>query len=365
MVKYRSEILAVPPAHHGAFDYAELERLGLDPDTVLDFSVNSNPYGSPPGVPEAIVQVALELYPDRECIALRRKLSQRHHLEMEHIVVGNGTAELLLLLALALIQPGDRVLVIAPTFLEYARTARLMGAEVHYFTTEATTDFQIEDYDKLADCIEQVQPKLVFSCQPNNPTGNLLDVAQVAGLMDSFPDTVFVFDEAYLDFITPEQARPSLTSWVRERANLLILHSMTKNYALAGLRLGYVVGDAALVQAISQVRPAWNVNGLALAAGLVVLEADEWLKDTLGQLHETRQDLVIGLEKVGLPVVPSAVHYFIVKVGQATAFRSQLLEHNIMVRDCTSFGLPEYVRIATRLPNENTQLLKAIGKVKE
>ncbi|MEO0598510.1 MAG: aminotransferase class I/II-fold pyridoxal phosphate-dependent enzyme, partial [Chloroflexota bacterium] len=145
--------------------------------------------------------------------------------------------------------------------------------------------------------------------------------------------------------------------------NVLYVRSLTKDYALAGLRLGYAIGHPDIIEAIRRVRPAWNVNALAQSAGLTVLDEGDWLKSCVQQLHQDKEKLVAGIEKLGLPVMPSYVHYFLVNVGDATAFRSELLKHKIMVRDCTSFGLPEYVRIATRTPEDNAKLLQAIEAI--
>ncbi|NDJ78122.1 MAG: aminotransferase class I/II-fold pyridoxal phosphate-dependent enzyme, partial [Chloroflexi bacterium] len=126
----RPEVLRAPSAQHGALDFNELDHLGLEPDAILDFSVNSNPFGPSPMVRDVLQTVPLDRYPDRESLALRRTLAERFNVQLDQIVVGNGTAELLWLIALAFIRPGDHVLIIGPTFDEYARAAALMGAQV-------------------------------------------------------------------------------------------------------------------------------------------------------------------------------------------------------------------------------------------
>lgn len=339
-----------PPAYHGAFDYGELARLGLSPDEVIDFSVNSNPYGPPPGVREAIARVPLDRYPDRDCLALREKLVRKHSVGMEQIVVGNGTAELLQSIAFAFLRPGDPALIVEPTFGEYERVARLMGGTIHTLKTDPPR-FTIDPSTYRA-AVQQA--RIVFDCHPNNPTGL---ASSAPDLTAEYPDTLFVVDRAYSDFALPQTQRTS------ESTNLISLYSLTKNYALAGLRLGYAIGAPDIIDAVRHVQPAWTVNALAQAAGLAALDADGWLRETVSQLHDHKRDLVTGLKRLGLQPLDSKVHYFLVHVGDGADFRRRLLKHKVMVRDCDSFGLPEYVRIATRTPDDNHKLLDAIAQV--
>jgi len=354
IVPARPEILSVPPATHGALDYAELQSLKLDPGQVLDFSVNGNAFGASPRVGRALAGLPLERYPDREALALRSALSQRLGLSPEEVVVGNGAAELLWLVAMAFLQPGDRAVVIGPTFGEYARVAALMGAAVHTWTARPASGFQVVP-DEVAALLRRVQPRLVFVCNPNNPTGVLLPAEALAGWAAQHPQALFVVDEAYAFFA------PGLRSALALRAaNVLVVRSMTKDYALAGLRLGYAAGARPVITAISQVRPAWNVNAFAQAAGLAALADEAHQQACLSALLAAKAALVADLEKAGLAPLPSAVHFFLVPVGDAAAFRRALLRQGILVRDCTSFGLPAYVRIATRRPEENARLLAAV-----
>lgn len=353
----RPEILASPPAHHGALDYVELERLGLAPAEVLDFSVNGNPYGPSPAVREAMSQVPPERYPDREALALRRALSTRLGVSPDRLLAGNGSAELLWLLALAFLRPGDRALVVGPTFGEYARVVALMGAELNTWVARPESGFAVEP-EEVAWSLELVRPRLAFLCNPNNPTGAIVPLEIISGWAQSYPQTLFAVDEAYLAFA------PGLRSALTVGAdNLLVLRSMTKDYALAGLRLGYAAGHEELIAALGRVRPPWSVNAVAQAAGLAALADEEHLRRSLENLAQAKSGLVDGLEGLGLSPLSSAVHFFLLRVGDGAAFRQALLSRGILVRDCASFGLPDYVRIAARRPEENARLLEAIREV--
>jgi L-threonine-O-3-phosphate decarboxylase len=346
--------MAMSPVPHGAPDYAELERLGLDPEAILDFSVNSNPYGPSPAVREAVARVPLDRYPDREALALRRALAERLDVPPARIVAGNGTAELIWLVALAFLQPKDRVLVAGPTFGEYHRAAALMEAQVQTWIAGPEQEF-VADPEEVEQRLQETRPRMVFVCNPNNPTGTVLLPEVMAAWAYAHPGTLFVIDEAYLAFA------PGLQSVLNVGAdNMLALRSMTKDYALAGLRLGYAVGHVPIIAALSRVRPPWNVNALAQAAGLAALGDEAHRQHSLRALAQSKEKLVAGLAELDLPPLPSATHFFLVHVGDGATFRRTLLRQGILVRDCASFGLPHYVRIATRRPEENARLLEAI-----
>jgi histidinol-phosphate aminotransferase len=353
----RPEILATLPDRHGALDYAELERAGLDPERVLDFSVNSNPYGPPPGVWNALRIVPLDRYPDREALALRRALSARLSLSIEQIVAGNGTAELIWLVAMAFVRSGDRVLVIGPTFGEYARAVALMGAQVTTWMASPEEDFAVSTA-QVGQALANVRPRVVFVCTPNNPTGAVIPLEAVESWAGAHPHTLFVVDEAYIQFVDDLASVASLGM-----ENLLVLRSMTKDYALAGLRLGYALGSREVIGTLARARPPWSVNGLAQAAGVAALKDEGYLRESLRKLRRAKNDMVAGLRVLGLAPLPSATHYFLIEVGDGTAFRRALMSRHILVRDCASFGLPGYVRIATRTPADNARLLEAIREV--
>lgn len=353
----RPELLQVADVVHGALDFVELEHLGLAPEDVLDFSVNGNPYGPSPDVWKSLAQVSLERYPDREALALRRVLADTLDVPVEAILVGNGSAELLWLAALAFLRPGDPVLIVGPTFGEYARAAVLMGAQPQFWTALPEEAFAIRPASILQS-LQALKPRLMFLCNPNNPTGTYLAPDAIATWARTLPQTLFVVDEAYLHFTCG-----AVSVLGTQAANILVLRSMTKAHALAGVRLGYAVGYPQVISTLARVRPPWNVNALAQAAGIAALQDQAHLAQSLQQLTHAKAALVHSLRALGLALVPSTTHFFLIRVGDATALRRALLRHGILVRDCTSFGLPEYIRVATRRPEENARLAAALAEV--
>ncbi|MGQ9814747.1 MAG: pyridoxal phosphate-dependent aminotransferase [Candidatus Roseilinea sp.] len=362
----RPELSELPFSHHGALDFAELEQTGLSASKVLDFSVNSNPFGPSPRAVEAFRAIALEQYPDRACLALRRKLAERHGTSIEHLLVGNGAAELIWLVSLAYLNPQRTALIVGPTFGEYERAARLMGARVEIWHAAPEDNFQVR-VDAVERAISACRPQVVFWCNPNNPTGAYVPDEEIVACAARHSETLFVIDQAYRRFVfEPANA----AAWDERQtcalpANLLALRSMTKDYALAGLRLGYALGHQAVIDALARTQPPWSVNAAAQAAGCAALDDEEHISRSLRQLAAAREDLIKALEQAKLQVWPSATHFFLVEVGDGARFRRALLQAGLQVRDCASFGLPSCVRIATRRPHENAHLLRAIRALSE
>jgi histidinol-phosphate aminotransferase len=333
-----------------------LEQAGLNPDDVLDFSVNSNPFGPSPRVRAAIEKVPLDRYPDRECLNIRRTLAGTLGISTTQIVIGNGTAELIWLAAFAFLKAGDNVLIIGPTFGEYERSVRLMSANPVSLNALSLSGFAV-DISAVSQMLNTAKFQAVFLCNPNNPTGQILPPDAIEAWVHDHPQTLFIVDEAYLAFV-PDHRSMVLTPL----SNVLVLRSMTKDYALAGLRLGYANGDEHIIQALATVRPAWNVNSLAQAAGLAALADEDYYQATLALLQEERDFLLRGLVALGYQPIPSKTHFFLLPVKDAAGFRQTLLTHGILVRDCTSFGLPEHIRISTRTREQNQRLLNCLQK---
>jgi len=353
----RPELLHIPDPIHGALDFAELDRLGLAPEAVLDFSVNGNPYGPSPCVREALAQVPYDRYPDREALALRRVLATHLDVTVDEILVGNGSTELVWLVALAFVRAGDTVLLVGPTFGEYTRAAVLMGAHLHQYTARRAEGFRVVP-EALTQLLQQRQPRLVFLCNPNNPTGTFVAPDSIAHWAATCPRTLFIVDEAYLTFTASAPSALPLRP-----PNMLVLRSLTKAYALAGLRLGYAIGSPDILEALRRAQPPWSVNALAQAAGIAALQDTAHLTHCLTRIAQAKRDFVADLCALGLTPVPSTTHFFLARVGNGASCRQALLQRGLLVRDCASFGLSEYIRVATRRPEENARLLTALKEL--
>lgn len=354
----REHLVGITPCPHGSISPGEIARRGLGVDEIIDFSTNCNPLGTAPRVLAALRGVETWRYPDDEARALREGLARSLGLPPEWIAVGNGSVEILWHLAAAFLGPGDRALVVGPTFGEYARACRLAGAVVDELRAEERDGFR-PDLGVVAEALRDRRPGLAFLCNPNNPTGQLLSAGQVARLLEVCRETLLVVDEAYLPFCdSPPDLRPFLSS-----GRLVLLRSMTKDHGLAGVRLGYAVATPEVVEWLRQVRPPWNVSALAQAAGLAALEAREHVERGRRVVAEAREFVAERLSALGLVVVPSAANFLLVRVGDGDGFRSALLAKGVCVRDCASFGLPAHVRIGLRTLPECRKLVEAVAEV--
>lgn len=332
---------------------------GLNPDDVLDFSVCTNPYPPPPGIRKAIASAVLNRYPDSEATELRLALSAKLGVLTENILAGSGTTELIRLIALTYFGVGDSVLIPQPTYGEYEVACNIVGTKVLKQVARAEDDFSLR-IDETISLVCQHHSKGIFLCQPNNPTGQYFRRQEVEAILDAKPDSLLVLDEAYIAFVN--NAWPSLD--LIQRGNIIILRSMTKDYGLTGLRLGYLMANREIINHLRRVCPPWNVNIAAQQAGVAALGQDEYLKRCQEKVQLAKEYLMRELQLLGFPVLPSRANFFLVRVGNAARFRNDLLEHSIMVRDCASFGLPDYVRIAPRTMAECHKLIDTIRSLK-
>jgi histidinol-phosphate aminotransferase len=206
------------------------------------------------------------------------------------------------------------------------------------------------------------QPKMVWFANPANPTGQYVSQATVEAILTVF-DGLLVLDEAYRNFVA--EPWPSLP--LHESGRVVLVRSMTKDYALAGLRLGYVVAHPTIIAHLRRVRVPWSVNALAQAAGLAALQSESFLIESRARLLADRVTLVQALEALGWACVPTDTHFFLTRVPapwpDAATVREALLRAGLMVRDCTSFGLPRHIRLATRRPDENERIVQRFATI--
>ena len=351
-IRPRREVDQLAAVTHGGFHGGNKH--------VIDFSANVNPYGPSPRVWDALREVPIGRHPDPRATRLRQFLSERAGLAMNQVLIGNGSVDLIYHIAVAFLRPGDRVLIVEPTFGEYAAACRIMGADIVSVPTQPLEQFRI-DPTALAAWLQRVQPRLFFLCHPNNPTSIYLERDAVEILLSACRDTLMVLDEAFVRFLEDPWSALDLL----QTGHLLILRSLTKDYALTGLRVGYAMAMPPIIQAIEKVQPPWSVNALAQAGAIAALEDEEYLCRTLAELQQAKRGLVAQLVERELAPLPSSVHYFLLPVRSAAETYARLLERDILVRDCTSLGMPTFVRIATQKQEDNAMLLRTLDEIRD
>ncbi len=358
MLSPKPHIAGLPPTVHGSIDYREIAALGISPDAILDFSVNCNPYGPPPAIHDSIAPLNIDRYPDTESSELCDTLAKKLNIPAECIIAGSGTTELIRLVALAFFNPGDTVLIPRPTYSEYETSCRIVNAKVTGNPVFEPPAFQ-PDTGKIIEAIHKYRPRGIFLCNPNNPTGQYLSGSEMAEILSHAPDSLVVIDEAYVAF-TENTWR---SSPLIDSGNVIILRSMTKDYALAGLRIGYALSDKDTINTLMRLKPPWNVNVFAQRAAIHALNEQNYIDECAARIKEAKDYLIKELTALGFSVVPSKTNFFMVRVLDAAAFRKDLLKKGILVRDCTSFGFPRYIRIAPRTLSECVKLVDTVKEL--
>ncbi len=358
MIKARLHLKGVPSCPHGSLPQSEMAKSGLVGREIIDFSASCNPLGAAPSVLAALRDIDPSRYPEDGAPVLRRALAEKVGADSEGIVVGNGSVELMWLLAMAYLEPGERALVAGPTFGEYARACQVVGGCVLQLLAREENGFAL-DLKAFGRAIDRERPRLAFLCNPNNPTGQRVTASDVEELLEHCDQTLLVVDEAYLPFCdAPPNLMPLLSS-----GRLLLLRSMTKDHGLAGLRLGYAVARPSIIEDLNRVRLPWNVSVAAEQAGLAALRERQHVERARRVVVEGRAYLSRELSGLGLRVIPSVANFVLVRVGEGSGFRAVMMNRGICVRDCTSFGLPSYVRIGIRTLPECQMLVAAVRGV--
>jgi histidinol-phosphate aminotransferase len=267
--------------------------------------------------------------------------------------------EIIRLIALSYFGRGDLVLILKPTFGEYEISCQLVGSRIieQWAREEAYFAF---DADRIVSMIKEHSLKGVFICNPSNPTGQYLTRRETEKVLAACQESLVVLDEAYGAFTEGKWSSVPLIS----RGNTIIIHSMTKDYALAGLRLGYALASEGVIRNLIKARPPWNVNIVAQKAGILALKESYYVEECALKIDQAKKFLMAELGKIGLMVLPSKTNFFLVRVGDAGRFRRSLLSRGIIVRDCTSFGLPEYVRVGVLKMSECRKLVGIIKELK-
>ena len=312
---------------------------GGDAGGVIDFSVSTNPYGPHPAVLAAVREAAVDRYPDPLATDARVALARLAGVDPAGIVVGNGAADLLWTLARALVEPGTRVAIAEPTFCEFRAAVRAPIVECSH------------DLAQLA----RQGADVLYLCNPNNPTGGCIALAQVAALAADLPRTTLILDESFLSL--SERAAEGMTPMP---PNVVRVRSLTKDHTLPGLRVGYVIATPELCARIESARAAWSASAPAQAAAVAACVHTDFVAASRRRLLADRDRLVTALRTRGFDPLPAPTHFFLVPVGDAAATRARLLTHGVAVRDCTSFGLPGHIRIAARPEADCAKLLEAL-----
>ena len=303
---------------------------------LLDFSANLNPF--PPEIAWEPDLSALASYPDDRYEALREAIGKTFHREPEEIAVGNGSMELIRVFSRVALSPGDRFSTGDPTFGEYELSARLAGA---------------------LPAADPAGARIRFLCNPNNPTGTLLSAEGVGEVLRQVRSRsgILFLDEAFIELSDPRQSLAG-----KKDPGLFVLRSLTKSFAVPGLRFGYGFGDPGLVARMELERPPWSVSALAEQFALLAFRNYDRLEESRRRIAAEREWLAGELRSLGLAPLPSSANFLLVPLREpASGLAGRLLARGVLVRDCASFGLPDTIRLAVRTRDENSRLIEALA----
>lgn len=342
---------------HGGDLWTATEAYGSPAEGWLDYSSNMNPWGPPEIVGLLIKEHWRDIarYPDPAVRRLRSKLAEVYRIPVESILVGNGAAELIDLV-IRVLQPEETALV-RPSFSEYEEAVHKAGGRIRDIALSADEQFVLRD-------VRELTSGTVFLGHPNNPTGRLIPTPVLDELRDS--GRTIILDEAFIDFL-PDESEFSFVRHASESKQIQVIRSMTKFYAIPGIRLGFLVAHPEIISQLAAIQTQWSVNFLAQMIGEAVLDEHEYARNTRAWLLEERTWLIKRLITLGLTVFPSDVNFLLVALPKHSSWKAPRLQkamaqRGIMIRDASLFqGLDQaYFRLAIRLREDNERLVKEL-----
>lgn len=361
-------IQAIAP-YVGGRPISEVAReYGLDESKIVKLASNENPLGMPKSAQDAMLKAASDLgrYPDSNGFELKNVLSTRLGVPTDWITLGNGSNDILELAARAVAQAGDEVIFSRHAFAVYPLATQAVGAKA---VEVAATNHFGHDLPAMLEAVKASgdKAKLVFVANPNNPTGSYLGAKEIEAFLSALPaHVVVVLDEAYNEYLTPEQQYDAV-SWVKRFPNMILSRSFSKAYGLAGLRIGYGVAQPALTDLLNRIRQPFNVNSLAQAAAIAAFQDHEFLKQGFALNRAGFAQLTQAFDALGLTYLPSAGNFVLLKVGEddgaGARINLELLKRGIIVRPVGNYGLPQWLRISIGLPEENAAFIAALQEI--
>ncbi|MFL7791556.1 MAG: histidinol-phosphate transaminase [Anaerolineae bacterium] len=331
-------------------------------ERVIDLSSNENPLGPSPKAMLALQAAVgtVNRYPDAAGTALKTVLADRLDLIPDNIALGNGADEWVLLLCLSLLEPGDEVIIAKGSFISYLLRVIEVGAKLVQVPMQDYT----HDLEAMADAVSE-KTRLVFVCNPNNPTGTAVNAAAIEAFLDRIPERIpVVVDEAYYEYaiVNPSYAARSVDYLRAGRKNLIVLRSFSKVYGLAGLRVGYVLADEEVIDYVERARPPFNVNRLAQVAALAALDDGEHVQRSVEANEAAKRFFYAELAALGVRYIPTYTNFLAVDVGRpGSEVSGSLLESGFVTTATDGWGVPNHVRFSFGTPAENAAFAEAFA----
>ena len=336
----------------------ELAReMGIPVEKILKLASNENPLGMSPKAKKAVTAAinGIERYPDQ--FELIKAVAERCGLAQNQVVLGNGSNDVLDLIARVFLAPGRSAVFAQHAFAVYPLATLSTGAEL--IATPAK--HYGHDLDAMLAAIRP-DTRIVWIANPNNPTGNFLPYPEVRAFLEAVPrEVVVVLDEAYNEYLPPAE-RVDTAAWIADFPNLVVTRTFSKIFGLAGLRVGYALASAEIADLMNRVRQPFNVNNLAIAAAIAALDDHLFVAESYELNRRGMEQLVAGLKRLGLEHIPSHGNFVTFRAGDGAAVNQKLLKQGVIVRPIGGYGLPEWLRVTIGTEPENARFLEALEK---
>jgi|TARA_B100000315_G_scaffold56813_1_gene51122 histidinol-phosphate aminotransferase len=347
ILKYKD----IPDKIHGSVSFSPQ----TNDESILDFSSSCLEISLKKIITSCLNSKNISNYPDPDSNDLKKKLGESLSISHENILISNGSSEAIFLIGLAFCSKKSKVLIPEITYSEYERAAKIFSSRINKIPQKEPDNFTVS-IEALKKALKN-KPDLVFLCNPNNPTGHFMG-KQVLELFKNHPETIFVLDEAYIDFVE----QPWKSSEAISFGNVIVLRSFTKAHGLAGLRLGYLVAPTKIVRLLDHLKVPWNVNYPAVSAGIHIIKNPDIFKKEISDYLEGKE-LLFNYFKENYFTIPSQTNYFLLKIKNSKILFKKFLEKNILVRECSSFGLKNYIRINARKIKDCKKFIDVFEKI--
>lgn len=346
---------------------SELEReYGVE--NIIKLASNENPLGPPLKSVEAMRRILDDLaqYPDSNGFELKAILAEKHGVENNQIILGNGSENILEIIARVFLGPGKSAVFSSYAFAVYPIVTQAVGAELRVASANSPDSNMPYGHDlaAIATLVDDTT-RVVFIANPNNPTGTWLDEASLVNFVESLPkSTIVVVDEAYFEYVSDMEGYPDMSRYLAKYDNLVVSRTFSKAFGLAGLRIGYALADAGIIDLLNRVRAPFNTSAVALAAAAAALNDADHLEKSVRVNRAGLKQLGEAFQDMGLEFIPSVGNFITVDIGEdAAPIYDKLLQAGIIVRPVANYGLPNHLRVTVGLPEQNQRLIAALRRI--
>ena len=350
-------VRAISPYQPGKPITQLAREMGIPVENIVKLASNENPLGMSPNAKKAVEAAisGIERYPDQ--FDLIKAVATRTGVAHNQVVLGNGSNDVLDLIARVFLAPGRSAVFAEHAFAVYPLATLSTGAD------PISTPARNYGHD-LAAMLAAIRPdtRIVWIANPNNPTGTFLPYPEVRAFLEAVPtDVVVVLDEAYNEYL-PLAERVDTANWIPEFPNLVVCRTFSKIFGLAGLRVGYALASADVADLMNRVRQPFNVNNLAIAAAVAALDDHRFVAESYELNRRGMEQLTVGLKRLGLEHIPSHGNFVTFKAGDGAAVNQKLLQQGVIVRPIAGYGLPAWLRVTIGTESDNARFLEALEK---